>query len=175
MRLLFDPESEVTDEEGTTALGVVGQPPHQEEEGDAFDATRDTLIRLVAEYWHEQQERAPSGQLTDTIDEFILTHVLDYRHHGTVDGRLALWRQEHVRAVLLEWLPRHVTVLPDEAAEHDAPAAVAALVDFLAAAAYSTRAPTTPADCARWPRNCGPPTRRPCRIRVSWARPSSGC
>ncbi|MFE4672309.1 hypothetical protein [Streptomyces sp. NPDC056723] len=134
MRLLFDPESEVTDEEGTTALGVVGQPPHQEEEGDAFDATRDTLIRLVAEYWHEQQESAPSGQLTDTIDEFILTHVLDYRHHGTVDGRLALWRQEHVRAVLLEWLPRHVTVLPDEAAEHDAPAAVAALVDFLAAA-----------------------------------------
>ncbi|MET8209609.1 hypothetical protein ABZT51_26910 [Streptomyces sp. NPDC005373] len=134
MRLLFDPESEVTDEEGTTALGVAGQPPHQEEEGDAFDATRDTLIRLVSEYWHEQQESAPSGQLTDTIDEFILTHVLEYRHHGTVDGRLALWRQEHVRAVLLEWLPRHVTVLPDEAAEHDAPAAVAALVDFLAAA-----------------------------------------
>ncbi|MGX1668094.1 hypothetical protein [Streptomyces sp. NPDC055400] len=126
MRLLFDPEAESPDEAGTEA------------EGDAFETTCDMLVRLVAEHHADRQEAptgrapAPGGPLGSTVDAFLLGNMLEYRHLSTVDGRLALWREEHVRAVLLEWLPRRVTVPLDEAAEHDAPGALTALVAFLA-------------------------------------------
>lgn len=115
MKLLFDADADAAGE------GAGGG------QGEGFEATRDILVRLTSEY-DEQQRGAEAGGL----DEFSVVQALEYRHRATTDGRLALWREEHVRALLLEWLPRNVTVLPQESDEHDAPGAVATLVEFLA-------------------------------------------
>ncbi len=48
------------------------------------------------------------------VDTFAVAAALDYRHGGTVDGRLGLWEPRHVQAFLLDWAPRTVTVLPGE-------------------------------------------------------------
>jgi hypothetical protein len=95
----------------------------------SFEEVQDAVVRLVAE--REETERRP-------VNEFAVAVALEYRHQGTEDGRLALWRTEHVRALLREWFPRKVTLLPDDEEltdeRVDAPAAVTALVGFLDAA-----------------------------------------
>ncbi|MES5824655.1 hypothetical protein [Streptomyces sp. RG80] len=118
MRLLFVPGPD-----GDAAGAGVGG-----DDGDGFEATCEILVRLTSEY--DERRR---GSEAGSLDEFTVEQALEYRHRGTADGRLALWREEHVRALLLEWLPRNVTVLPEEIEEHDAPGAVATLVEFLAA------------------------------------------
>ena len=123
MRLLFDPELDATGEEGA-----------KDDSGESFEATCEVLVRLACEYGEERQECDTAdgvGGARGELDAFTVEQALEYRHRGTADGRLALWREEHVRALLLEWLPRHVTVLPDETEEHDAPGAVVALVEFM--------------------------------------------
>ncbi|GAA3496629.1 hypothetical protein GCM10019016_037300 [Streptomyces prasinosporus] len=111
MRLLFE-----INETGDEDLG-------------SFEEVQDALVRLVAE--REEAEGRP-------VNEFAVAVALEYRHQGTEDGRLALWRTEHVRALLREWFPRKVTLLPDDEEltdeRVDAPAAVTALVGFLDAA-----------------------------------------
>ncbi|MCH5676460.1 hypothetical protein MKW14_32450, partial [Streptomyces sp. CME 23] len=112
MRLLFD-----MDETSQEGLGDDG----------SFEKVQDAVVRLVAE--REEDDGRP-------VNEFAV--ALEYRHQGTEDGRLALWRTEHVRALLREWFPRKVTLLPDDEEltdeRVDAPAAVCALVGFLDAA-----------------------------------------
>jgi hypothetical protein len=44
----------------------------------------------------------------------VAESALDYRHRGTVDGRLGLWQARHVEEFLLDWLPRTLTQLPGE-------------------------------------------------------------
>ena len=116
VRLLFDPGADAA------GAGVGG------DDGEGFEATCEILVRLTSEY--DERRRGPEA---GGLDEFTVEQALEYRHRGTADGRLALWREEHVRALLLEWLPRNVTVLPEEIEEHDAPGAVATWVEFLAA------------------------------------------
>ncbi|WP_432133077.1 hypothetical protein [Streptomyces sp. bgisy154] len=100
------------------------------EEGlSSFEEVQDALVRLVAD--REGAEGRP-------VNEFAVAVALEYRHQGTEDGRLALWRTEHVRALLRGWFPRKVTLLPDDEEltdeRVDAPAAITALVGFLEAA-----------------------------------------
>jgi hypothetical protein len=116
VRLLFDPGADAA------GAGVGG------DDGEGFEATCEILVRLTSEY--DERRRGPEA---GGLDLFTVEQALEYRHRGTADGRLALWREEHVRALLLEWLPRNVTVLPEEIEEHDAPGAVATWVEFLAA------------------------------------------
>ncbi|WP_405644372.1 hypothetical protein [Streptomyces sp. NBC_00019] len=103
----------------------------QEDPGDdgSFEDVQDAIVRLVAE--REEAGGRP-------VNEFAVAVALEYRHQGTEDGRLALWRTEHVRALLREWFPRKVTLLPDDEElsdeRVDAPGAVCALVGFLDAA-----------------------------------------
>jgi hypothetical protein len=114
VRLLFD-----MDETSQEGLGDDG----------SFEEVQDAVVRLVAE--REEADGRP-------VNQFAVAVALEYRHQGTEDGRLALWRTEHVRALLREWFPRKVTLLPDDEEltdeRLDAPAAVTALVGFLDAA-----------------------------------------
>ncbi|MEU9190462.1 hypothetical protein AB0D14_39285 [Streptomyces sp. NPDC048484] len=132
MRLLFDADPRFT---GPALISPVRTTDAEgDDREDDFESACDSLVRLVIEHRHEQLATAGPDESRSALDEFFLAHALEYRHRGTADGRLALWREEHVRALLLEWLPRHVTVPPQEADDNDAPGAVAALVEFLAAA-----------------------------------------
>ncbi|MET8128676.1 hypothetical protein ABZV67_31260 [Streptomyces sp. NPDC005065] len=132
MRLLFDPDPLF---DGPEIIAPVRAAGAEADDGgdDNFESACDGLVRLVTEYRHELQTSTGLDETRGALNEFFLSHALEYRHRGTTDGRLALWREEHVRALLLEWLPRNVTALPQEADEGDAPGAVAGLVEFLAA------------------------------------------
>ncbi|MER5184438.1 hypothetical protein ABT009_40010 [Streptomyces sp. NPDC002896] len=63
-------------------------------------------------------------------DPFAAEAALEYRHLGTPDGRLGLWDQRHIEEFLLDWVPRTVTVLPDEEPV-DAPGTLRALLRYL--------------------------------------------
>lgn len=63
-------------------------------------------------------------------DPFVAEAALEYRHLGTPDGRLGLWDQRHIEEFLLDWVPRSVTVLPDEEPA-DAPGTLRALLRYL--------------------------------------------
>ncbi|MDH6580845.1 hypothetical protein [Kitasatospora sp. MAP5-34] len=60
----------------------------------------------------------------------VAESALDYRHRGTVDGRLGLWQARHVEEFLLDWLPRTLTELPNEPSA-DGPGTLRALLRFL--------------------------------------------
>jgi hypothetical protein len=94
-----------------------------EDEG-GFEAESEQLAALVAE-WAAQR-----GRVVDPDD---VAEALEYRHRGTVDGRLGLWRGRHVEEFLLHWLPRSRTELPGEPAA-DVPAALLALLEYIEAA-----------------------------------------
>ncbi|WP_330309758.1 MULTISPECIES: hypothetical protein [unclassified Streptomyces] len=63
-------------------------------------------------------------------DPFVVETALDYRHLGTPDGRLGLWDQRNIEEFLLDWVPRTVTVLPDEEPA-DAPGTLRCLLRYL--------------------------------------------
>ncbi|WP_326792218.1 hypothetical protein OHA79_16340 [Streptomyces sp. NBC_00841] len=63
-------------------------------------------------------------------DPFVAEAALEYRHIGTPDGRLGLWDQRHIEEFLLDWVPRSVTVLPDEEPA-DVPGTLRALLRYL--------------------------------------------
>ncbi|MEU9214505.1 hypothetical protein AB0D27_43240 [Streptomyces sp. NPDC048415] len=63
-------------------------------------------------------------------DPFVVEAALDYRHLGTPDGRLGLWDQRCVEEFLLDWVPRTVSVLPDEEPA-DAPGTLRCLLRYL--------------------------------------------
>ncbi|WP_228390517.1 hypothetical protein [Streptomyces smaragdinus] len=89
--------------------------------GEEFEAGCELFVdRLVR--WAEEQ-RLP-------VDAFLAEAALEYRHEGTVDGRLGLWEPRHVDELLLSWLPERVTELPGEE-PGDGPGTVRTLVRFL--------------------------------------------
>lgn len=63
-------------------------------------------------------------------DVWTVVAALEYRHGGTVDGRLGLWCQSHVEEFLLDWLPRTLTVLPGQPLP-DGPGDLLALLRYL--------------------------------------------
>ncbi|MFD6415440.1 hypothetical protein [Streptomyces sp. NPDC060194] len=74
-------------------------------ERDGFEAACRLLVRRLDGWADERGERIdPSGAAL----------ALDYRHRGTPDGRLGLWRPHHVEELLLHWLPRTAAVVPGE-------------------------------------------------------------
>ncbi|MET7905382.1 hypothetical protein ABZS86_29540 [Streptomyces sp. NPDC005355] len=76
-----------------------------EPDAEEFEAAAETLASRVEEWAREHDEAA---------DAFVVQSALDYRHRGTVDGRLGLWRAPHAEGFLLGWLPRTLTVLPGQ-------------------------------------------------------------
>lgn len=80
------------------------------------------VSRLVA--WCEERGEA--------CDPVVAESALDYRHRGTVDGRLGRWQARHVVEFLLDWLPRTLTQLPGEPPA-DGPGGLLALLRFLRA------------------------------------------
>ncbi|MCH0539838.1 hypothetical protein I3F58_09725 [Streptomyces sp. MUM 203J] len=89
----------------------------------------------------EEEFEAASGLLVDRLfrwagdqglpmDGFTAEAVLGYRHRETADGRLGLWEQRHVEEVLLSWIPRNVTEIPEEE-RVDAPGTLRTLLRYL--------------------------------------------
>ncbi|WPB89882.1 hypothetical protein [Streptomyces malaysiensis] len=93
-----------------------------EPEDEEFDAAAEMLASRVEEWAREHGEGADA-------DAFVVQSALDYRHRGTVDGRLGLWRAAHVEGVLLDWLPRTLTVLPGQPLP-DGPGSLLALLRY---------------------------------------------
>ncbi|MFC5721288.1 hypothetical protein ACFP1Z_14040 [Streptomyces gamaensis] len=90
---------------------------------------------------HDQDFGTAAGALADRVDAWAREHgaeadtftvgsALEYRHHGTVDGRLGLWQERHVGEFLLDWLPRQLTVLPGQPLP-DGPGDLLALLRYL--------------------------------------------
>ncbi|MEV0492810.1 hypothetical protein [Streptomyces atratus] len=71
-----------------------------------------------------------AGENGIDADPFVAEAALEYRHLGTPDGRLGLWDQRHIEEFLLDWVPRSVTVFPDEEPA-DAPGTLRALLRYL--------------------------------------------
>lgn len=90
-----------------------------DEEG--FEAESSQLAALVV-------DRA--AQRGRTVEPDDVAAALEYRHRGTVDGRLGLWRQRHVEEFLLHWLPRSRTELAGGPAA-DAPTALLAFLEYI--------------------------------------------
>jgi hypothetical protein len=88
---------------------------------EGFAAGSGELSRRVAEW-----SRLAGGQ----ADPFVVTSALEYRHRGTVDGRLGLWQLRHVGEFLLDWLPRTLTERPDGPSA-DGPGGLRALLRYL--------------------------------------------
>lgn len=65
-----------------------------------------------------------------TVEPDDVAAALEYRHRGTVDGRLGLWRQRHVEEFLLHWLPRSRIELAGGAAA-DPPTALRAFLECI--------------------------------------------
>ena len=88
---------------------------------DGFTAGSRELSRRAAEW----------GRLADEpADPLVITSALEYRHRGTVDGRLGLWQQRHVEEFLLDWLPRTLTELPGRPGA-DGPGGLRVLLRYL--------------------------------------------
>ncbi|WP_254885893.1 hypothetical protein [Streptomyces sp. NA02950] len=95
-----------------------------EPDDEDFEAAAEMLASRVEEWAREHDEVA---------DGFVVQAALDYRHNGTADGRLGLWRAAHVEEFLLDWLPRTLTVLPGQPVP-DGPGSLLALLRYLDAA-----------------------------------------
>ncbi|WP_405913774.1 hypothetical protein OG760_31030 [Streptomyces sp. NBC_00963] len=91
------------------------------EETDEFEAACGLLIHRAGRWADERGE---------SLDGFGAESALDYRHRGTRDGRLGLWEPRHVEEFLLEWLPRTVSLLPEDE-PGDMPGALALLLRYL--------------------------------------------
>jgi hypothetical protein len=91
------------------------------DEEDDFAAFSEQLTQRVEEW-----SRARGG----AADPLVVESALEYRHRGTVDGRLGLWRERHVREFLLQWLPRTLTELPGHP-RVDAPGSLRLLLAYL--------------------------------------------
>ena len=88
---------------------------------EGFAAGSRELARRAAEW----------GRLAgEPADPFVMTSALEYRHRGTVDGRLGLWQSRHVDEFLLDWLPRTLTELPDRPGA-DGPGGLRVLLRYL--------------------------------------------
>jgi hypothetical protein len=94
---------------------------------EGFAAGSGELSRRVAEW-----SRLAGGQ----ADPFVVTSALEYRHRGTVDGRLGLWQLRHVGEFLLDWLPRTLTERPDGPSA-DGPGGLRALLRYLDASSLA--------------------------------------
>ncbi|MET7934289.1 hypothetical protein [Streptomyces sp. NPDC005322] len=92
-----------------------------EPDEEEFEAAADVLASRVEEWAREHDEAA---------DAFVVQSALDYRHSGTVDGRLGLWQAAHAEGFLLDWLPRTLTVLPGQPVP-DGPGSLLALLRYL--------------------------------------------
>ncbi len=104
--------------------------PHDHEE---YSAVRDRLLSLVV---------ARSRRRGVPVDPALVAAALDHRQG--VDGRLGHWTRAHVADALAVWFPRTVALLPDD---RDAvPAALHALVGFLAERDWLDAASATPAE-----------------------------
>lgn len=90
-------------------------------EENEYEAVRGLLVHRFEQWAWENGIDA---------DPFVVETALDYRHLGTPDGRLGLWDQRHIEEFLLDWVPRTVTVLPDEEPA-DAPGTLRCLLRYL--------------------------------------------
>ncbi|MFJ9448494.1 hypothetical protein ACIRRH_42860 [Kitasatospora sp. NPDC101235] len=88
---------------------------------DGYASACEQLVRRFARWCEEHGEVG---------DPTAAESALDYRHRGTIDGRLGLWQARHVEEFLLNWLPRTLTELPGEPPA-DGPGALRALLRFL--------------------------------------------
>ncbi len=103
--------------------------PHDHEE---YAAARERLQSLVVAW--ARQRGVP-------VEPALVAAALDHRHG--VDGRLGHWTRAHVADALAVWFPRTVALLDDD---RDAvPAALHALVGFLAARDWLDTGSATPA------------------------------
>ncbi|MGW3571509.1 hypothetical protein ACWDSL_47845 [Streptomyces sp. NPDC000941] len=92
-----------------------------EPDDEEFEAAAEVLASRAEEWAREYDGPA---------DAFVVQSALDYRHNGTVDGRLGLWRAAHAEGLLLDWLPRTLTVLPGQPVP-DGPGSLLALLRYL--------------------------------------------
>jgi hypothetical protein len=107
---------------------VFGPRDHEE-----YSAARTSLQSLVVAWAHRRG--AP-------VEPALVAAALDHRHG--VDGRLSHWTRAHVADALAVWFPRTVALLDDD---RDAvPAALHALVGFLAERDWLDLASATPAE-----------------------------
>ena len=106
---------------------VFGPDDHEE-----YQAARERLQSLVAAW--ARRRGIP-------VQPALVAAALDHRHG--VDGRLGRWTRAHVADALAVWFPRTVALLDDD---RDAvPAALHALVGFLAERDWLDPASATPA------------------------------
>jgi Arc/MetJ family transcription regulator len=106
---------------------VFGSHDHEE-----YSAARERLQSLVVAW--ARHRGVP-------VDPALVAAALDHRHG--VDGRLGHWTRAHVADALAVWFPRTVALLDDD---RDAvPAALHALVGFLAERDWLDGASATPA------------------------------
>jgi hypothetical protein len=106
---------------------VFGPDDHEE-----YQAARERLQSLVAGWARRRGVPVQPG---------LVAAALDHRHG--VDGRLARWTRAHIADALAVWFPRTVALLDDD---RDAvPAALHALVGFLAERDWLDPASATPA------------------------------
>lgn len=89
------------------------------EDGESYETTKDLLIRRCQDW---------ANAHGSTVDPFIFSAALDFRHQS-VDGRLGFWTAASVREFLLDWMPRTITMMPEDAAS--APEAVRTLLRYL--------------------------------------------
>lgn len=99
-------------------------------EEEAFTVVRDQLAACAAEWCRARGDGAECGA---AADPYAMESALDYRHRGTVDGRLGLWQARHVEEFLLSWLPRTLTQPPGQE-PMDGPGALRCLLRYLDAA-----------------------------------------
>jgi len=105
---------------------VFGPDDHEE-----YQAARERLQSLVAGW--ARRRGVP-------VQPALVAAALDHRHG--VDGRLGRWTRAHVADALAVWFPRSVALLDDD---RDAvPAALHALIGFLAERDWLDRASATP-------------------------------
>jgi hypothetical protein len=91
------------------------------EQQDEYQVAQELLVRRCVAW---AQERGLPA------DPLVLAAALDSRHLST-DGRLALWRPDDVRRLLLEWIPKRIAA--DASELTDAPQSLRTLLRFLVA------------------------------------------
>jgi hypothetical protein len=107
---------------------VFGPDDHEE-----YQAVRERMASLVVGW--ARRRGVP-------VQPALVAAALDHRHG--VDGRLSRWTRAHVADALAVWFPRTVALLDDD---RDAvPAALHALIGYLAERDWLDRASATPAE-----------------------------
>ncbi len=105
---------------GTTELARPMRMSFEPDEDEAYRAGAALLLDRLRRWSADQGA---------SVDPFAVECLLDYRHGATRDGRLGLWEPRHVEEVLLEWMPRTVTLVPGR--ESDAPGSLRILLRYL--------------------------------------------